>query len=153
MTIYSFSNEIPREIKKKIEKTANFMYEGNEKKNYIKWQVDSYERLHQEIQKSTLKDEEKQEIIYNLEKMYADDYAKQYSKLKDEIEKKVFIDKKAEVKAQKIKIEKLETISETIMKRFESEAKRLYPKNDKEQKKYIDSSIENYKFIIQEIKK
>lgn len=170
-TINIYSNEISKEIKAAITSEARAIYDNARDRNdFIKWQEESYLELEKTLSNSTISSEEKNRIRAYLRGKYGNNFIKQNAEIEDEISriKNVEIAIKNSVQEEMIKkVEKekkeLETknqeskknlekiviapeIPSELMTRFRSEAERLYPNNFYEQERYLNSSIENFKF-------
>ncbi|MBC2855926.1 MAG: hypothetical protein RR191_03255 [Cetobacterium sp.] len=141
---------IDKNVENKIESDARTIYQkSRDQKDYIQEQTEAYKNILQKLNNSKLSDKDQKEIIYRLSKMYGGNYVKQNSVVQDEI----FSYNKVEQKSSEI-FSKLdsENVPLELLNGFKLQAKKLYPDNSLNQKKYIDGSIENYSLIIKYLK-
>lgn len=173
VSVFGNIREIPKDILNEIKTEAKILHEDNLTRNsYISWQVDAYLDIEKLEKILELPHEEYSEMKDSLYKIYGVDFVKQYKLIKNEIDRKKKLDASIKIattkeverillekKLSEIKeeinekaekelkvIEKTVEIPQVIMERFKAEAERLYPGNYYEQKRYIESSIGNYKF-------
>lgn len=174
---YAFAMEMPKDIEKEVTNNARRIFsEPGEKASmfeFVSEQKNAYRNIYKELDESGLSNSEKEKILYKLGKNYPNNFVKQNIKLLEEVsiykENKNKVEKKVDEKIDYIisnkKINELEkgqnikakaeieelvksdSIPKEIMNHFEKEAKKLYPGNFYEQKKYLESSISNYHFI------
>ncbi len=165
-------SKMPEEVKQEIKNDARSIYDEDKEQRhiYIKWQEDSYNEIEEKEKEAGLSSEEYRKLKKELQDKYGRNFVKQNieinelikreKKIKIEVEKKIGmklsenkkineLEKGQNIKS-KAEIEELvksDSIPKEIMNHFEKEAKKLYPGNFYEQKKYLESSISNYHFI------
>lgn len=170
----SFSAELPTEVEKGIFNSTKSL-QGGERIQEINWQKESYFIVQKELEKAPLTQEQKDKILKNLKGAYGYNYVMQAKKLDKEIEFYTTIDKNVDKKVEeyisKQKIEEIgkeknliakeeinkinqnTVVPKEIMVQIDKEAEILYPGNFYEQKRYIESSIKNFEFIKNYLKK
>ncbi|MEG2548736.1 MAG: hypothetical protein RSA19_00405 [Cetobacterium sp.] len=139
-------SQISEKAMDKLRDRAQRQYDSySSQQNYIESEIKAYNKL--EKLGEELSPEEYDYFLKRVESMYPYNYSMQLKKMREEIKFSKELQNRVVVKVDKLAVPK------EIVERFKAEGERLYPKNTAEQKRYFDSSIENYKFIINFLKK
>lgn len=143
-------SEMPKEYLREVKSEGARLYSNiNERKDYINWQIDSYDSMEKKLQESGIEKHNQRIVLDRLFKMYKYNFIKQNGVIESEIEKFLIIENKDKVtkkieKEAKVKIEKLK-IKDNLKENIIDKAKMKYPTSYEKQKIYIEGFLDGIK--------